>query len=93
MKDEKDNLLGQPYDYEYRGWKRERYRDFPLWKSTIIWGTIGLLFAVMGIWMLFDSLSNIFPALFCLAITGLMGWIIYKGHLKHKVLLKAIEKF
>lgn len=43
MKDEKEKLIGLSYDYEYRGWKRERNRDMPLWKSDVVYGIIGLV--------------------------------------------------
>lgn len=93
MKDEKGNLIGLPYDYEYRGWKRERNRDLPLWKSGAVIAIIGLVFALSGIIILIQSPSNIFAIIICFAFAGLMGWIIKNQHDKHNKLLKIVEQY
>lgn len=93
MEDEKGKLIGLPYDYEYRGWKRERNRDFPLWKSDVIWGLLGFMFAVSGIIILIKSPSDIFAVIFCFAFVALMWWLIWNQHKKHNELLEIIKKY
>ena len=93
MKDEKEKLIGLPYDYEYRGWKRERNRDMPLWKSDVVYGIIGLVFAMSGVIILIKSPSDIFVLIFCFGFSALTGGLIIRQHKKHNELLEMLKRY
>lgn len=91
--DEKGNPLGLDYDYEYRGTRRERYRNWPYYKSMVIWLIFFAVFVLAGIVLLIKepSAENIPAALLTFALSGIFLWLLLNSRKKHRRLLRAIH--
>jgi len=99
--DNKGKPIGLDYDYEYRGRKREAFRDAPLLRSKITFYTLAGILFLGGVFVMvqyFLGKSNgtltecITIFFFMTAIAALLCYVFRMSSNKHYHLLKLIRE-